>query len=514
MNCPMAIRSLWVIAVLLLGTICAAAEPLRQLRVNAASAVGTIRSLQGVDGLPGGTDPGGRGVLEAPDLRSQWRAAHVDAVRTYIWHARLDTVDNPASLFPRWDADPLDATSYNFAATDAAVRASREVGAEILFTLATSIPSNTRPPSDIAKYAEVAKHIAAHFNEGWANGFVNAVRYWEIGDEPDLSTFHFSGTPQQFYGMYEATARAIKSLDPSLQVGGPGLAFPLNDIDAPYRDGFLDAVNRRSIPLDFFSWKWYSDGTEDPYDIPRVTNAITKVLARNGLVGVKQFITNWNFNAIPTARPDPWVVAAFDSAALTYMQDTILARAFLFRGDAGMGTAKNPDPDFTNRTYEQDGSPRPSGYSFEAIGRMLETPERLAVKGGDENGFAVIAGRDSGHSEVQILITNYSINPHYLKPTSKTSLDFDLPVATARVSVSMMLPTRRVNAVAHDNGGYDLIVTGLPWKTNHYTIFRYRIDRTHNLTLVDRDQGAGATAHVSAQLPPPSVELVIVRKDP
>ncbi len=503
----------YILAAALAAHICGAiaAEPLRQLTVDASQSHSAIRSLQGVDGLPMGSDAGALAILDGPDLCSAWRAAHVDAVRTYIWHARLDTVNNAAGLFPNWAADPDNPASYNFALADAAMRASHEIGAEVLFTIASSIPQNTRPPADVGKWAEVVRHIVLHYNKGWANGFTNAVRYWEIGDEPDLNTFHFSGTPEQFYAMYEAAARAVKSVDAQLQVGGPGLAFPLNEA-APYRDGFLSYIKSQSLPFDFFSWKWYSDATEDPFDIPRVSDTTTKVLAEHGLAGTLQFITNWNFDAIPTARPDDLARAAYESAALTYMQDTILARAFIFRGDAAMGSLKDPDADKTTRMFNADGTPLKSAQAFTAVGRMLDTPERLQVRGSDQNGFAVLAGRNSAHDVVQVLITNYGIAPEFLAATAMKSLDFDLPIAATRVHVSMALPPRRTNAIAKNNGGYDLRIMQLPWGAAKFTVERFRIDPTHDLTLVDSVAGHGATARVSAVLPPPSVDLIVIRR--
>jgi hypothetical protein len=499
---------LWLTAAAIAPSV--ATEALRTVDVDAARSIGTIRSLQGVDGLPMGSDAGGLQIKDGPDLRQRWKDARVDAVRTYIWHARLDTVDNPGSLFPHWSADAEDPASYNFAAVDAAVRATREVGAEILFTLASSIPQNTRPPADNAKYALVVQHIVKHLCFGWANGFASAVKYWEIGDEPDLNTFHFSGTPQQFYAMYEAAARAIKALDASLLVGGPGLAFPLNE-NAPYREGFLKVVKDRGLPLDFFSWKWYSDATEDPFDINRVAKTTSAVLEQSGLSATPQFVTNWNFDAIPIARPDRLQMGVYESATLTYLQDSNIARAFIFRGDAGMGTAKDPDPDLTTRMFNPDGTPMTNAYGFLAVGQMLDTPQRLSVRGSDDKGFAVLAGRSRSGNQIQVLISNYAIPAEYLKPTDKTSLDFELPIAATRVPVSMKLPPRRTDAVATDNGGYTLIISHLPKTLQHYQISRYRLDATHAFTLVDTVVGTGGTVRTQASLPAPSLELIIVR---
>jgi len=488
----------------------AGAADLRVVRVDAAHKVGQIRSLQGVDGLPMGADAGGRNVHDGPDLRQRWKDAHVDFVRTYIWHARLDTVDNPGSLFPRWAADVNDPASYNFGATDAAVRASREVGADILFTVATAIPFNKKPPADLPKYAAVLAHIVSHYCKGWAGGFDGAIRYWEIGDEPDLNTYHFDGTPEQFYAMYEAASRAIKSVDPSLQVGGPGLAFPLNDA-APFREGLFRRVKEKGLPFDFFSWKWYSDATEDPFDINRVNMVVTAKLAEAGLAGTPQFITNWNFDAIPIARPDRLVMGVYESATLTYMQDSTVAKAFLFRGDAGMGTDKDPDPDLTTRMFNRDGTPMTNGYGFLAAGRMQATSQRLAVlAGSDDKGFAVLAGRSAGGDKLQVLITNYAVAPKYLEPTSKTSLDFELP--GTKVPVSMQLPKRRMDARQTHNDGYRLTIEHLPAALQHYKISRYRLDATHSLTLLDSRTGDGAVVRAEATLGPPSVELVVVEK--
>ena len=41
-----------------------------------------------------------------------------------------------------------------------------------------------------------------HYNQGWANGFHDNIRYWEFWNEADLSIF-WTETPEQFYRLYE-----------------------------------------------------------------------------------------------------------------------------------------------------------------------------------------------------------------------------------------------------------------------------------------------------------------------
>ena len=85
-----------------------------------------------------------------------------------------------------------------------------------------------------------------HYNQGWARGFHDGIRYWEFWNEPD--GLFWSGTPQQFYALYEKTARALKSVDPTLKVGGDGKAFPLTT-EATAKDFSIIAprIKSRSI---------------------------------------------------------------------------------------------------------------------------------------------------------------------------------------------------------------------------------------------------------------------------
>src|SRR4051794_9829480 len=81
-----------------------------RLFVDAGVSIGRMRNLQGAAGFPGPAP----GAEQIPDLSRAWEAARVGLVRTYDWVSRLDTVDNPDSLFPKWSADPGDPASYNF----------------------------------------------------------------------------------------------------------------------------------------------------------------------------------------------------------------------------------------------------------------------------------------------------------------------------------------------------------------------------------------------------------------
>ena len=192
----------------------------------------------------------------------------------------------PTASFRSGPPIPSDPASFNFDATDSWIRQVQAMDAEILFTIASAVPSNRLPASDVAKYEHVVENIVRHYVQGWGGGgFVNAVTRWEFGDQPDFDELHFAGTPDQFYEMYAAAARAVKRVDARLQFGGPCPAFGLDE--GPYREGLLDFITRRDLPLDFFTFMWFTDDSRDPLDFRTVAADVRRGSRREGVRDIR-----------------------------------------------------------------------------------------------------------------------------------------------------------------------------------------------------------------------------------
>lgn len=475
-------------------------NPVAKLSVNAGVPIGTIRKLHGTSGIPAPA----AGADSVPDILDVWKAAKVTLVRSYDWVSRLDTVDNPTSLFPDWSADPSDPASYNFAGTDAWVGQMRAIGAEILFTIASEIPKNKQPVRDLAKYEQVVENIVRHYTCGWGNGFENAVGYWEFGDQPDFGALHFSGTPDQFYAMYAAAARAVKRVDPGLQFGGPCIAFPLNE--GPFREGFLTFVREQSLPLDFLSWMWYGDNSRDPLDFRIIAAEVRAIADRHGFRDTRLLLSYWSMTGIPTAQFEDADNAAFIAAAAVYMQDSAVDHAIFFRADTGADFHYN----FTDPAgiFEADGSENARTSAFRLVGQTLATTERLAVTGGDEHGFAVLAGRTATGDAVRILIANYAIPDAYLAARESDVFEFQVPIGTQRVTMSLNVPPRRVDARSAGYTGYTLDVSDLPWGAGRHRVVRYRADAGHRGEILGSHEGEGACLTLQNSLAVPGVELI------
>jgi xylan 1,4-beta-xylosidase len=495
-------------------------DDFRSLDVNASQIIGEIHSFQGLNGPP---DPVMAGL---PKLTEQYRQLRVNQVRTHdfmgltevdskydqnnsflAWlipdsaqRASVVKSGNASIIFPDWSADPEKPASYNFAPTDKVIAGIRASGAQVYYRIGRSFGANVNPPADFDKFASVVKHIAMHYNQGWDNGFHYGIMYWEFWNEPEI---FWSGTPGQFYSLYEKTARALKSADPTLKIGGDAKAFPYDG--GPYLEGFLDYCAAHKLPLDFYSWHTYADGSADPYDAVRLAKQIRGVPDTHGFPKAKSILSEWNLSADFTENEKQILQgaenAAYIGAVLNYLQDAPVDHAQFYRGDAAwMGL------------FDVQGQYFKTAYTFKAAGQMLASPKRLPVTSTDTFGFSAIAGRSLDGNTVQIFISNYAIpagyQPHsFGMPPEIQQLGPPLP----DFSKVKFLPSR-TDIVYRNNSGYNLTVRNLPWGQSAFTVKRFRISKSQNLDLVEEKSGSGSTLHLANPLIPGTVELIVVQR--
>ena len=288
---------------------------------------GTVEHLGGVNAGPW-TPP------ERVDLLDSYVFLGVPMVRTHDFYGPTDLgyVDGQG-IFPDLSRDPEDPTAYHFAPADEIVQEIRDAGAEVFFRIGYSWedpPVHNQPPENPAKWAEIAAHVVAHYNTGWNGGHEWNIRFWEIWNEPDIEQF-WTGTPQQFYDLYERTARRIRQIDSTVLVGGPGVSNPY---DPDYRDGLLRYCKERGVPLDFFSWHRYEDhsaGTPGAYR--RMGQDTRLALDAEGLPATIQAQTEWNLAPLWSIYRCTLPGAAFDTLVLAGLGDAGVPLAFHYRGD-------------------------------------------------------------------------------------------------------------------------------------------------------------------------------------
>jgi xylan 1,4-beta-xylosidase len=136
------------------------------------------------------------------------------------------------------------------------------------------------PPRDWDRWAELIRAFTAHLVERY--GLAEVRDHWgfEVWNEPNLEVF-WSGTPAEYLRLYEITARAVKSVHPSLRLGGPATAA-VGWVEellqyAAGRDG------PNPLPVDFVSTHTYGS---PPLDL-------RPLLRRHGRAGTPVWWTEW-----------------------------------------------------------------------------------------------------------------------------------------------------------------------------------------------------------------------------
>ena len=207
------------------------------------------------------------------------------------------TVDIHA-IFRNFDADENDPASYDFYYTDKYVRDTLDAGTETFYRLGSKIEHGlkkygTLPPKDFHKWARICEHVIRHYNEGWADGFHYNIQYWEIWNEPDLDEDDapnkrtWSGTWAQFFDLYAIAATHLKNCFPHLKIGGPALAFRVG-----WMELFLPEMKKRGVPIDFFSWHFYSN---DDHTAENRAREVQAALDKYGYGNAESICNEWNY---------------------------------------------------------------------------------------------------------------------------------------------------------------------------------------------------------------------------
>lgn len=119
--------------------------------------------------------------------------------------------------------------------------------------------ANVSAPKDYDQWATLISKLVGHWVDRYG---LEELRQWffEVWNEPNLEAFG-SGKQEDYFKLYASTAKAIKSVDTQLKVGGPATA------DNAWIDEFIAYCGQNSLPADFISTHHYpTDAFGQPGD--------------------------------------------------------------------------------------------------------------------------------------------------------------------------------------------------------------------------------------------------------
>jgi xylan 1,4-beta-xylosidase len=177
---------------------------------------------------------------------------------------------------------------------------------------------NITPPKDYAKWERLIHALIEHWTARYG---VEEVSQWyfEVWNEPNLDLF-WSGDQTEYFKLYGATARAIKSVSPQYRVGGPATAGNGWITDT------INAAGEHHFPLDFISTHDYGvkgsgvdeHGVQQLHLVPEngaIIDSVRNVraqIASSKMPGLPLHYTEWNTSYSPRDPVhDSYISAAY-----------------------------------------------------------------------------------------------------------------------------------------------------------------------------------------------------------
>jgi xylan 1,4-beta-xylosidase len=149
------------------------------------------------------------------------------------------------------------------------------------------------PPKDWGHWEALVAELTSHLVQRFGR---DEVRRWafEVWNEANLDVF-WSGTRDEYLRLYDASVRAVKSVDRALIVGGPASAA------GKWVDDLLAHCAETGSSIDFVSTHTYGNAPLD----------LRPIAARHGFPGLPQWWTEWGAHAthFNPVHDSPWSAA-------------------------------------------------------------------------------------------------------------------------------------------------------------------------------------------------------------
>lgn len=288
--------------------------------------------------------------------------------------------------------------------------------------------------------------------------------YFEVWNEPDLPTF-FAGTQKDYFKLYEVTAKAIKSVDENLKVGGPSTSA------IKWVDEFIAFCEDNKVPYDFVSTHHYpGDGFGNAIGLPNIKGMLQTVSegAKNGtdlgdvIRGVfysddkakalpKGRLTVLDDELVPKCKNVPVMITEWNSMAIfgAPVHDEKYSAAFVVKTCMDL----NNDIDgymfwCVSDIFEEifqlnkpfvgsfgiisnDGIPKPNFWGFKMLSELY--PERLdiAFRTNEDVEYAVFKNGDKAQVLVYAQSTDRNENKEY-------EVEFELNKAFSSATVEII----------------------------------------------------------------------------
>ena len=272
---------------------------------------------------------------------------------------------------------------------------------------------NITPPRDYNAWATLINKLVQH----WVTRYgIEKVSEWffEIWNEPNLAAF-WTGTQQDYFTLYQHSAKAIKDVHASLKVGGPATA------ENAWIPEFIDFCEKNAVPVDFISTHHYpTDAFGKPGDdtIGQLAASKRSVL-REQMIKTKEqakgkpvYYTEWSTSSNPfdDLHDEPYA-AAFITKTIMEARGQVQGYSYWTFSDIFEENYFSSIPFHGGfGLLNIYGVPKPAYRAYELLHRLGNNI--LAVDGQHETVDVWIV---ENKNYINVLMTNFSLPRHPVK---------------------------------------------------------------------------------------------------
>lgn len=311
---------------------------------------------------------------------------------------------------------------------------------------------NVTPPRDYAKWEALVRALVEHWTARYGRDEVSRWLF-EVWNEPNLKDLFWTGDQAEYFKLYAATARAIKSVSPGYRVGGPATAAHA------WVPETISFARQSGAPLDFVSTHEYGvdglgldvDGNSltrldpSPDAIVGSVRLVRGQIEASPMKGLPLHYTEWSTSYTPRDPVhDSYISAPYILSKLRGSSGLVQSMSYWTFTDIFEENGPVPSPfhgGFGLVNFQ--GLRKPAFYAYQFLNRLGD--DELVSS---DPASWVCRGRDG----VQVLFWNYT--PPVTEEANQVFYKRDLPAKGAgRVAVSVAgLPAGDYDVSVHRVG--------------------------------------------------------------